>query len=148
MILTSDLAERVVAALAAKASTLPGGAHHGRGPDTPSSYPYVVFRLEAGEPEFTSGPAYFQKWRVYAAAYVSLGASPAVLDVQKALAGALCVGTTPPTVGPLRNASESVMQALPLYGEEEYEPTLREGRDVLAAWQSAELYCKGDRTLA
>lgn len=148
MILVGDMNAVVVDALAGQASALPGGAWPNRGPDAPTAYPYVVFRWEVGDAEHTSGPAYYQKWRLYAAAYVQLGSSGSVLQAQQALAAALCAGAAPPTVRTLRNATERVLQAVPVSGDEEYDDRLRDGRDLLLAWQAAELYVQGDRTVA
>lgn len=138
MINTDDIQTVVVAAFA---GTVPGGVHPNRGPDVPSAYPYVVFTTDCGDAEHTAVGPYFQKWRVSLAMYVQLGSTVTVGTLLRTLDAALLN-----MVVPLRNASETVMQCLPVSADEEYDAELRDGRDILVAMRVAELYCQGDRT--
>lgn len=147
MIVLDDIHGAIKAAFDTQKATFPGGAHPNRGPDCPDTYPYVVFRATPEPAELQSGPLYTQKWAVTAAAYVQLGDVPQVLDIQKALATALVVGT-PPVVRVLRNSTERVMASVPTVCDEDYAPELREGKDVVVTSQTCQLYCQGDRSVA
>lgn len=148
MITTEDIAGAVAPALNAQAG-LPGKAWPGRGPDEPAAYPYAVFTVTPDDAETFSGPKYVQKWRVRAAAYIPVGAPDpvSVADTLIALNTALAL-TTSPVVGALRNPGEKVMSTRPVVADEEYDPTLREGKDVLVAGVTVELLCQGDRSIS
>jgi hypothetical protein len=148
VITTEDINTVVVAALNAQ-TAIPGKAHPGRGPDEPTAYPYVVFMVTPDAAETFSGARYVQKWRVRAAAYIPVGAPDAVsvADTLAALNTALAI-TAAAVVANLRNPGEKVMSTRPVMSEEKYEPTLRQGKDVLAAGVTAELLCQGDRSIA
>jgi hypothetical protein len=145
VITTEDINTVVVAALNAQ-TALAGKAWPERGPDAPDAYPYVVFTVSAQAAETFSGARYVQKWRVRAASYIPVGTAVSVLDSLSALSTALAV-TGAPVVTGLRNATEAVMATRPITAEEEYAPTLREGKDVLHAGLTVELLCQGDRSV-
>jgi hypothetical protein len=148
VITTEDINTVVAGALNAQ-SALAGKAWPGRGPDEPGAYPYAVFTVRAGDAQTFSGTRYVQKWRVRAAAYIPIGAPSAltVADVLAALAVALGI-TSAAVVTDLRNTGEKVLGTRPVTAEEWYAPSLRAGKDVLAAGLSVELLCQGDRSVS
>lgn len=148
MINTEDINVVVAAAINAQ-SAIAGKGWPGRGPDEPTAYPYVVFTVRAEDAESFSGARYTQKWQVRAAAYIPVGAPSAisVLDTVKALSTALVVSGAA-VVAALRNSGERVMSTRPVTAEEQYEPNMRAGKDVLAAGLTAELLCEGDKSVA
>lgn len=152
MINADDIATAVVArtgAVSAFASAVPGGAWFDRGPDTPSSPVYAVFRLRAGEARVFSGAAYVQPWEVEFGVYAPVGA-PGVNPqaVQQALAACFTTtaGQAPMKGTAMRNATERVLHSRPLAASGEMARELREGRDVLLTGIRFELLVQGDRS--
>lgn len=144
MITPHDIEKVVKNALAAQ-TILTGGCHPNQAPDDPG-YPYAVFIVDGETPEYTSGPQYFQAWSVRTEAYAVLG-STTILDLQKALMSALALDGAP-VVTNLRGTGESVLQSTVEDNTEDYDDTLRDGKNVISCTLSVRLLAQGNRSVA
>lgn len=148
MITPDDVSSLVgdrTAAVANYAAAVPGGTFFDRGPDAPSDYPYMVFKLEFGELVTTSGPLYTQNVRVRSAAY-SVPGQGSPQDV--ALALFECFGTVDANtaiVGTLMRGNDKPLSCRAAISRGEFEKTLRNGQDVFLCGLTFDILFQGDR---
>lgn len=151
MITPDDVAKVVgdrAAGVANFTTYVPGGCFFDRGPDTPGSYPYVVFKLEMGDLKVTSGSAYVQNCRVRIAAYSPVGTGT---PQSIALAFFECYGTQAANTALIavafRNATEKVLHCKPVNAPAAFDPHLRDGQDVFVVGLTFDLLLQGDRSV-
>ncbi len=153
MITADDVAKLVGDRLQATSSfvlSVPGGIWNQRANNTPSNYPYAVAKYTAAPPIASFDDVYCQAWTVQIAAYCPIGIpglDPAA--VQQALFAGLCTEAAMAALQAtgLRNATEHVMHSIALPPTGEFDPRLREGRDVFVAGLSVEIMVQGDRSV-
>ena len=115
MVTTDDVAKVVLDRLEAvtSASTIvPGDFWYDRGPDAPAGYPYVVFKVEVGKPEYTSGDFVLHPFTVRLGGYCPISVSGAsTQNVEKLFRDALTTVTanTALRAVSLRNTGEGVI---------------------------------------
>ncbi len=133
-------------------TAVPGGGWFGRGPDSPSAYPYAVHTIEADAQKTMTNNAYVQKFTVKVAVYTLVGVAPATSPqtVALALVSALCItaAQTAFQAASLRNGTEHVLHARQVTPKGEFADKLREGRDVFVCGLSVELLCQGNAAVA
>lgn len=154
MVTVDDIAKVVsdrLKAVIGQDTTCPGGHWFDRGPDNPASYPYDVFRVEAGEAEQFSGAIYVQHFTVTIAGYCPMGASGVDTQaVEQLFHNALVSESATAALrsATLRNATDKVLHAKPVRGTGEFDETLREGRDVFVAGLVADVLIQGDGSVS
>lgn len=154
MVTQDDVAALVLARTAATSGfsdAVPGGAWYDRGPDVPTAYPYVVFKIEPGPVESFSGDLHLKQFSVRAAAYCPVGQSGVNQQtVQQSLNTAL-VSTAANAwfqAQALRNATDLCLHGLPAGDGGSHARELREGRDVFTPVVSVDLMFQSDGSVA
>ena len=152
MVTIDDIATVVAARLAAvvgASTTCPGGHWFGRGPDSPSGYPYDVFAVEAQAARATSGALYDQTFVVRLAGYCPIGDTgvnvQAVAQLFHDALVSIAANTAIRAVS-LRSATEKVLAGRPSAARGEYDRSLRDGKDVFVTGLTAEIVVVGDRS--
>jgi hypothetical protein len=154
MITPDDISALVLArytATAAFGTAVPGGGWFGRGPDTPTAYPYAVHQIEPDPAITFTADLYVHKFTVKVAAYAPVGASGVnPQNVALAIFGSLCTtaAQTAFQAASMRNATEKVLHARPVAPRGEFAEKLREARDVFVCGLAVELLCQGDKSVA
>lgn len=148
MVTVEDMNGAVKAALDGAGAALPGGGWSGSGPETPL-YPYAMFVCVAEEPELTSGPLCFQKWRVTVAVYVPVGlqSTYSVSQILNAVTGATCVSTSTLYSKTFRNPNDRALHAVPADTGDEPSPVAYGGRDVLILTVGTNVLVQSDRSV-
>jgi hypothetical protein len=134
-------------------AALPGGAWLDRGPDTPTGYPYAVYRVEAQPTDLAFDDAYLGRFTCTIAAYVPLDATAPprdTPDVQQAIFTALVTDSANDAfMGlALRNPTEGIRASKTKNPEGKYDPTMRNGRDVFMSGLTWEITVQGDRSIS
>jgi len=154
VVTVDDIAGAVGGRLAATAgwsAAVPGGVHLGRGPDSPTDYPYAVVDVVPSDAEVFSGDISLQRFEVRVGVYCPSGdpaggAKTAGELLNLALASS--AGNAAMQASALRNANDKILHCLPRRPEGDFADPLRGGRDVWRAGVVTDVLTQSDRGVA